>query len=315
LKSKGVPFALILLLLYILSACPAISKDSKSGTSSLSFLKLGAGARALGMGEAFCAQDDGVVSPFWNPAAPSRIQGTRLSFTHTQWFQDITADFFSSATKVGENIFGLSLSVGRISDIEKRDTPTSEPLAFFDAHDAIASFSYARVLNNKFSLGASVKWIYEKIDISSASSLGFDLGGMFSLFAETGKPILQDITFGLAILNLGSKIKFEKESYHLPTQYKAGMSYSVRRHDLKSDFTLNLDVVKPRDDDTKVHLGGEYGLYQSFKLRLGYQLGYDEKDLSFGMGINYRNYSIDYAFLPYESDLGDVHCISLDVGF
>jgi hypothetical protein len=315
LKNKVVIPVLIPFLVCILLVGPALSKESKSGTSSLSFLKLGAGARALGMGEAFCAQGEGVVSPFWNPAATSRIEGTRISFTHTQWFQDITADFFSSATKVGKNIFGLSLSVGKISDIEKRDTPTSEPLALFDAHDAIASFSYARLLNNKYSLGASVKWIYEKIDISSASGLGFDLGGIFSPFTETGKPILQDITFGLAILNLGSKIKFEKESYHLPTQYKAGMSYSTIRDDLKSDFTLNLDVVKPRDDDTKVHLGGEYGLYQSFKLRLGYQLGYDEKDLSFGMGINYRNYSIDYAFLPFESDLGDVHCISLDVGF
>lgn len=315
MKIKGVLFVLILLLFCILLTYPAISKESKSGTSSLSFLKLGAGARAVGMGEAFCAQADGVVSPFWNPAAPSRILGTRLSFTHTQWFQDITADFFSSATKVGENVFGLSLSVGRVSDIERRDTPTSEPLALFDAHDAIVSFSYIRELTDKYAVGASVKWIYEKIDISSASGLGFDLGGLLSPFAETGKPILQDLTFGLAVLNLGSKIKFEKESYHLPTRYKAGVSYSTKREDLKSDITLNLDVVKPRDDDTKAHLGGEYGLYQSFKLRLGYQLGYDEKDLSFGMGINYRNYSIDYAFLPYESDLGDVHCISLDVGF
>jgi hypothetical protein len=65
----------------------------------------------------------------------------------------------------------------------------------------------------------------------------------------------------------------------------------------------------------KVHLGGEFGLYESFKLRSGYQSGYDEKTLSFGMGIKFKKYAIDYAFLPYKSDLGDVHCISLDVEF
>jgi len=33
------------------------------------------------------------------------------------------------------------------------------------------------------------------------------------------------------------------------------------------------------------------------------------------MGIKFKKYSIDYAFLPYKSDLGDVHCVSLDVEF
>jgi len=316
LKNKVVLSVFVLLFLCAFLFSIANSKNDKSGTSSLSFLKLGAGARAVGMGEAFCAQSRGVASPFWNPAALSGIQGIQVSFTHTQWFQDITAEHFSSAARVGENVFGLSLSLGKVSDIQKRgDIATTEPLAFFDAHDVVMSFSYARNLRKKCAVGLSIKWIYEKIDISSASGLGFDLGGIFSPFAGTRKSVLEDLSFGMAILNLGSKMKFEKESYSLPTQYKAGVSYSAERESWQSDFTLSLDVVKPRDDDMKVHLGGEFGLYQSFKLRLGYQSGYDEKDLSFGMGIKFKKYAIDYAFLPYKSDLGDVHCISLDVEF
>ena len=316
MKNKVVLSVVIPLFLCAFLVPEANSKNDKSGTSSLSFLKLGAGARAVGMGEAFSAQSNGVASPFWNPAALSGIQGTQISLTHTQWFQDITAEHFSSATKVGENVFGLSLSLGKVPDIQKRgDVATTEPLALFDAHDVVMSFSYARDLREKYAIGLSVKWIYEKIDISSASGLGFDLGGIFSPFAEIGKPVLQDLTFGAAVLNLGSKMKFEKESFNLPTQYKAGVSYSTEREQLQSDFTLSLDLVKPRDDDMKAHLGGEYGLYESFKLRLGYQFGYDEKNLSFGMGIKFKKYAIDYAFLPYKSDLGDVHCVSFDVEF
>ncbi len=316
MKNKFALSVVIPLFLCAFLVPEANSKNDKSGTSSLSFLKLGAGARAVGMGEAFSAQSNGVASPFWNPAALSGIQGTQISLTHTQWFQDITAEHFSSATKVGENVFGLSLSLGKVPDIQKRgDVATTEPLALFDAHDVVMSFSYARDLREKYAIGLSVKWIYEKIDISSASGLGFDLGGIFSPFAETGKPVLKDLTFGAALLNLGSKMKFEEESYHLPTQYKAGLSYFVRREQLQSDFTLSLDLVKPRDDDMKAHLGGEYGLYESLKLRLGYQFGYDEKNLSFGMGIKFKKYAIDYAFLPYKSDLGDVHCVSFDVEF
>jgi len=315
LKNKAILTVAILLFLCAFLASEAYSKNDKSGTSSLSFLKLGVGARAVGMGEAFCAQSEGVSSPFWNPGALSGIKGTQISLTHTQWFQDISAEHFSSAIRVSENVFGLSLSLGKVEDIQRRDAPTAEPLALFDAHDVILSFSYARNLGEKYAVGLSVKWIYEKIDISSASGLGFDMGGVLSPFAGAEKPILQDLTFGVAILNLGSKMKFEKESFNLPTQYKAGVSYSIEREQLQSDFTMGLDIVKPRDDDMKIHLGGEYGLHQILKLRLGYQFGYDEKDLSFGMGIKFKKYAIDYAFLPYKSDIGDVHCISLDVEF
>jgi hypothetical protein len=307
---------IILLFLCTFSASEAYPKNDKSGTSVLSFLKLGAGAKAVSMGEAFTAQLNGVSSPFWNPAGISGVRGTQFSLTHTQWFQDITAEHFSSATKIGENVFGLSISLGKVPDIQERgDVPTTEPLALFDAHDVVLSFSYARSLEKKCALGVSVKWLYEKIDISSASGLGLDLGAICSPFIEMNKPSLENLRFGVAVLNLGSKMKFEKEKYSLPAQYKAGMSYSCEKEQWQSSFALNLDLVKPRDDDAKAHLGGEYGLYQIIYLRLGYQLGYDEKNVSFGLGIKYKKYTIDYAFLPYKSDLGDVHCISLDVEF
>lgn len=315
MKNRILLLALMLPLLGFFLASPAISGNDESGTSSLIFLRLGAGARAVGMGEAFTARSDGVVFPFWNPAAISGVQAPKMGFTHTQWFQDITAEFFSSAVRAGSNVFGLSLSLGQAPNIEKRETPTTEPLALFDAHDFVLSFSYARDLGDKYDLGVSVKWIYEKIDIYSASGVGFDVGGMFAPFAGTDKSLLQNLTFGAAVVNVGSKIKFKKESYSLPTEYKAGVNYSAAVEKWQSDYSIGLDLVKPRDDDMKAHLGGEYGLYGNLNLRMGYQMGYDDRDISFGMGVKYKKYAIDYAFLPYKSGLGDVHCISLDVEF
>jgi hypothetical protein len=293
----------------------AAAFDDNGGTSSLIFLRLGAGARAVGMGEAFTAQSDQTASSFWNPAAISGVQAPQMGFTHTQWFQDISADFFSSAVRSGGNVLGLGLSLGKVPDIEKRETPTEEPIALFDAHDFVMSFSYARDLGKDYHVGLSAKWIYEKIDISSASGLGLDVGGICSPFADSNRRFLRSLSFGAAVLNFGSEIKFEKESYPLPTQYKAGLVYSAETEKWQSDYSIGLDVVKPRDDDMKLHLGGEYGMYRTLKLRLGYQLGYDQKDVSFGMGVKYHKYAIDYAFVPYKSDLGDVHCISLEMEF
>ncbi|UCB53434.1 MAG: PorV/PorQ family protein [Candidatus Zixiibacteriota bacterium] len=315
MRNKVILAAASLFLICTFVATEANSKTDKSGTSTLSFLKFGTDARAAGMGEAFVSFSDGVTTPFWNPASISGTEGTQIGLTHSQWVQDITAEHFSSAIRAGDNAFGLSVSLGKVPDIERREGPTTEPLALFDAHDMVLSFSYARHLKGRSAAGITVKWIYEKIDVSSASGLGFDLGGIWSPFSGSGRSVLGNLAFGAAISNLGSKIKFEKEAYSLPTQYRAGVSYFAERDHWQSDVTMSLDVVKPRDDDSKIHLGGECGFHRTLKLRLGYQIGYDEKAVSFGMGVEFKNYAINYAFVPYKSDLGDVHYVSLDVQF
>jgi hypothetical protein len=304
LKHKVVPILLLLFFVCGVFVFEAVASD-KSGTSGLSFLRFGMGARAVGMGEAFTAQSGDVTSIWWNPAGLSGIENAQVSFTHNQWFQDITVEHFASALNFGKNTLGLSLTMGKVPDIQRREGPSAEPLALFDAHDVDFSLSFARTVKKKIALGLSAKWLYEKIDIHSASGWGFDLGGIYS-------P-LERLKFGLAVLNLGSKMKFEKETFYLPTQYKVGASYFVDKKNLNSDFVFGLDLVKPRDDEVKVHLGGEVSLYQTLKIRIGYQTGYDEKDFSFGLGTQFRKYSIDYGYLPYKSNLGNVHSISLNI--
>lgn len=278
---------------------------SEENNSGFSFLKFGIGAKAVGMGEAFVAQSGEAASAWWNPAGLSGIKGAQFSFTHSEWFQDITVEYFATALGFGKNTLGMSIALGKVPGIEKREGPSTEPIALFDAHDVVFSFSFARDIREGFALGVSAKWLYEKIDIHSASGLGFDLGGIYS-------P-LENLKLGLSVLNLGQKMKFEQEKFSLPTLYRAGVTYSVEKENLNSDFTFGFDLVKPRDDDVKLNLGGEYGLYQTLKIRLGYQGGYDEKNFSFGLGTSFRKYSIDYAYLPHKSNLGNIHSVSLNI--
>ena len=284
----------------------------EANNSGFSFLKFGMGARAVGMGGAFVAQSGEVTSAWWNPAGLSGIKRMHFSFTHNQWFQDITTEYFASAInlKGQANVLGLSMALSKIPDIEMRgEVPSSEPVALFDAHDAVFGFSYSRGIVEKVDLGITAKWLYERIDVHSASGLAFDLGGIWS-------P-LDNLKFGLAALNLGQKMKFEAERFFLPTLYKVGGMYLLEKKNLHSDFMFGLDLVKSRDEEVKIHLGTEVNLYQALKTRLGYQGGYDEKNLSFGLGTTFRKYgveySLDYAYLPYKSDLGNVHSVSLNI--
>jgi hypothetical protein len=53
-------------------------------------------------------------------------------------------------------------------------------------------------------------------------------------------------------------------------------------------------------------------VYESFlALRAGYQIGYDAKGYSAGLGIRYGLLQFDYAFVPFLNDLGNTHTFAL----
>jgi len=291
----------IVLVILLSSAASGASIPDKAGTSGLSFLKLGIGARPTGMGEAFTAISGDIFSLYWNPAGVARHTGTEFAFMHNQWFQDVSLEYAAFCFGYKKNVFGLSLTLSQVANLERREGPTENPISYFDEHDMSLGFSWARKINDKLDLGISTKFLYEKIDFSSATGLGFDLGGIYRLRSN--------IQIGGAILNLGSKIKFEQESFNLPARYKIGAAYLGHEKYFNGDFILSMDLVKPNDNDLKVHLGGEYTYKEKFTLRSGYQIGYDDRNISLGLGLKIKKYAIDYAFVPFSSDLGNSHRI------
>ena len=298
-------FLLVFMVIMFNSITFSSSIPDKAGTSGLSFLKLGIGARPTGMGEAFTSISGDIFSLYWNPAGVARHTGTEFAFMHNQWFQDVSLEYAALAFSYKKNVFGLSLTLSQVANLERREGPTENPISYFDEHDLSLGFSWSRKINDKLDLGISTKFLYEKIDFSSATGLGFDLGGIYWLRSN--------IQIGGAILNLGPKMKFEQEGFDLPARYKVGAAYLGHEKYFNGGFILSLDLVKPNDNDLKVHLGGEYTYKEKFTLRSGYQIGYDDRNISLGLGLKIKKYAIDYAFVPFSSDLGNSHRISVNL--
>ena len=298
-----------ILLIFIILVLPFNSSEAQfpreAETAGASFLKFGMGARAAGMGEAFTAISGDISSVYWNPAGLSKLDGVWATFMHNRWFQDISTEFFASAFRISKNTFAFSFTINSVPDIERRETATTEPLSYFDARQVALGAAWSRGFAKKIDLGLTFKWLYEKIDVHTASGIALDLGGIYFL--------RDDLKLGLAVLNLGPKMKFEEQKYSLPLIYKMGAVYSNKESYLDGHYNIALDLVKPADDPLRVHTGAEYEFPQNFSIRSGYEFGYDEKGFTFGLGFKIRKYSIDYAFVPYSSDLGNTHRISLNV--
>src|SRR5436190_674695 len=61
----------------------------RAGTSSATFLRIGVGARAVGMGETFVAVANDPSAIFWNPAGLASLQRRELAISHVEWPADI----------------------------------------------------------------------------------------------------------------------------------------------------------------------------------------------------------------------------------
>jgi hypothetical protein len=275
---------------------------AQSGNSSFDFMLIGLGSRASAMGEAVTAVSGDAGAPYFNPASAALLSGTEFSFMHVAYLTDVTMDHFSVITEAKKFHYGFGMYYGKVADFERRDlTPTDQPLGTFDEHNFTASVLWALQVSERISIGNAIKVAYEKIDRSSASALGLDLGISYAI-----KP---RITFGASIRNLGTKPKFEQKKYDLPRELRLGLSYRTQPGTKLGGLVLASDFVQTKwgDKKSKLNLGGEYTYQNLFAFRLGYGIGYDSRNISLGGGIAYKSYFFDYAFVPAKNNLSDTH--------
>jgi hypothetical protein len=286
-------------------------------SSAAQFLNLGFGARALGMGEAYTAVADDVSSVYYNPAGLAEGGGEReVSFSHAWHLQDTAV----SQAAYMRRPWAFSVTYFSAGDLEGRDS-LGNATGDFTARDLAAQVSRGVKLG-PLAAGASAKVISQRIKSSGATSFAADLGLLY-------RPAGRRWSLGAALTNLGTRVKFEEESFPLPLKFKAGGAAELAGGKL----LLALDAEFPNDAPAALRTGAEYRVAEGMALRLGYRTytraqrdaalaegyggvsGFSSMYGFFaGVGFAYSAFKLDYALLPY-GDLGSAHRFSLGMKF
>lgn len=263
---------------------------------AFTFLTVSPSARGAALGEAMTAVGGDVTSAFWNPALLLDTKGSTFSAQENFFLQGSDHTFLSFGIRPEKWGAGISLNFRHIGDLESRQGPTSQPLGTFSENEAALGAGFAYAVTPSLAAGVSGKILYQKLEAYDNFGTAADFGLTYRLTSR--------LNLGASVLNAGPDFTLDKEGSRLPTAFRAGASFLWR------DFLFASDVVFPRGDHAKTGWGVERTI-RNLTLRAGYQTGYDEKNFSAGLGVTYRNFRLDYAFVPYQSDLGSAHRFGL----
>ena len=298
-------FSIAISMLLVLSSAAGAGEP---GTAGFVFLRLGNGARAAGMGEAFTAVADEATAVTWNPAGLAAVEGVELNLSHSEWLADIHFEQVSVASEAFGGVAAINFTGLYYGDLDRYGpTPTLVPDGTFAPYDLAFSAGYARDILPNLAVGAAAKLIYEKIDFESATGWAVDIGVMH-------RTMIEGLTLAASVLNFGPETKFVEEKFYPPIEFRIGAAYRRTEPRLRGGFVLAADVVAENDsEDLKMHLGAEYSYRRIVSVRVGYKANYYVQGATLGLGIRYNRLRFDYAYLPIEYDLGDSHRLSLSI--
>ena len=270
------------------------------------FLRIGAGARALGMGSAFTAIADDHSACVYNPAGVALIEGREVGLSYAFMSFDRRLGFVGFVTELKPNGgLGLGWINAGDSKIDGRDTD-GQPTGDLSYSDNAFFFSFAQQIGKYGAVGIGMRYLYQKLVDQTAKGFGIDAGARLH--------IMPDLWIGAVVQNINAKYEWntaywERETNtedEVPINFRIGSAYRL----LNDKLLWAIDIGKNLEQNVDVFTGGEYLLNDQFSLRVGFRDGEITAGGSFLQFVQWGDMRLDYTFLAHMRGLGSTHLFS-----
>ncbi len=282
------------------------------------FLLLDTSVRASSLGGAYTGTLSGIDGIHYNPASLGAINNLNISFENISFSDDMRFKYLALAKSIFK--IPIAVSAGMVTtddipiyDINENYEKDIQYYDFFASASAAYKFKY-------FYTGINIKYIYRRIEDYKASGIAFDIGVLkkFNIpFPEFLKNNKDNLGVGIALKNLGTKLKFNKESDSLPTEIVIGINTDIVKNKIFSSG-LFLDTGKIFNDDFSIKTGIEIGYKNTVFLRAGKSFIYNNffttgLSLHLPLGKKVKSY-FGYS-LSMLKDFNNNHTIGIILGF
>ena len=231
---KQVSFSLVALVMCSTSN-NAFGDFSSAGAT---FLIINPGARAVGMGEAFCGLADDALATYYNPAGLAFQRNLDLSWN---WSQDFFSYVLHSYLGTYYNYTSAAIPLNdQITVAPALISLTDGEIGKQRSYHLAVGFYFGFPLSDILGVGVGVKYIHSHFlsysmrwppEWRTANAVATDIGGLIRV------PLLRkfgQVGFGIALQNIGPRVHYLEidESDPLPTALRIGFSYVLKSQDI-----------------------------------------------------------------------------------
>ncbi|MBD3222944.1 PorV/PorQ family protein [bacterium] len=288
---------LILTLAVLAVALPAIAMED--GGVPGGYLRYGASARSLSLGNAVTGLADDAATSYWNPAGYAQLRTMELAAMGANLGLDTQYGFVALGLPTESwGTFALSGTYTTSGDFE-RTTVYEDLDETFSETEGVFSLGWAKAFG-RLSLGMTFKTVRQDIGGAAGSGTGLDLGAYY-------RPH-RALALGVAVQNaMQPKITLVEDEETLNRSLRAGLAVSFFHNRLH----MTADAVRTEWMDTSYRAGLEVWPARMIAMRGGYDG--EKEQWSAGAGLRLDNWQFDYAYV--NTDLGSQNIVSATLRF
>ncbi len=282
--------------LMLLIVCDLFAGDYAGQAGS--FLRLGLGPRSRGMGGTYTAIADNSTAAYYNAGGLGFLTRPEVSLTYSAMSFDRTFNSIGFSRPLPPSAgFSIGILQSGFTDTDARASNGDVIGSIHDAQYAVM-MGFALRFSDRVAIGIAPKWLYSKVYDVSATSVGLDMGAMIK--------IQENLTFGLAIKEIGQKFKYSRDpsgqgdettTDRIPVTIRGGAAYQKLLDGTFRSLLLTADLESTASQPTKIHLGLESNILDQFAVRIGL----DDSDFTAGFSIpvSVRNdiLLVEYAYI------------------
>ena len=307
-------------------------------TTSVPFMLISPDARSGGMGNLSLAMSPEANDLFGNTAKlPNLNEDRSFLINYTPWLKALgvgdvylaSAGFYKKLdekSSINTALRFFSLGDIQFTDISGASLGSQRPSEF--SYD----FGYSTLLNDKFSMGVTLRYIHSRLVSGSFGGLGINyragntLSGDISLFYKQNED-LHGFHAGLLLSNLGGKISYSneiKDKNFIPANLGIGIGYlSILDAENSIEFGVDINrIMVPADPENNPESVNQYfsqsvvsSWFNSFNTKYGMPIGESIK-ASMGVEYNYTNrFFIRGGYFIDNNNLGNMQYFTLGTSF